>query len=250
MTRLLLVDGTNVVMRCASIQAAAPAVALEMACAIIRRAVRTVEATHLVVAFDAPGAGVRSTVYPAYKANRTTDTAGWVAAGTAACEAESMCCVAAPGYEADDVIATIAGRQRGLVEVLSGDSDLLALAASDVGVWQFDKAAPNGIARRSPEWICAKYGIPCPADLTLYKALVGEPGDNVPGMPKVGPVRARKMIAEFGDLQTMRKLGALGEHAEWIEKAVTLLTLYDFAPVPALERAATSVQRLTSRAAA
>lgn len=246
--RLLLVDGTNVVMRCASIQAAAPTVAIEMAAAIVRRAVRTVEATHLVVAFDAPGAGVRSTVYPAYKANRTTDTAGWVTAGTAAFEAEGMCCVAAPGYEADDVIATIAGRARGPVEILSGDSDLLALAWVSVRVWRFDKNAPGGIACSTAEDVCRKYGIPTPKHLTLYKALVGEKGDNVPGMPGIGPVRASKMIAEFGDLVTMQRLGVLGEHSAWIEKAVTLLTLYDFAPVPPIDRAATAVRFRTEAA--
>jgi DNA polymerase-1 len=240
--RLLLVDGTNVVMRCASIQSAAPSVAIEMAVAIVRRAVRTVDATHLVVAFDAPGESVRRAVYPAYKANRTTDTSSWVEAGTAAFTAAGIHCAAAHGYEADDVIATIAGRARGPVEILSGDSDLLALAWVNVRVWRFDKNAPGGISCATAEDVCRKYGIPTPAHLTLYKALVGEKGDNVPGMPGIGPVRASKMIAEFGDLPTMQKLGVLGEHAAWIEKAVTLLTLYDFAPVPPIDRAATTVR--------
>lgn len=249
--RLLLVDGTNVVMRCASISTVEPADALQMAVAIVRRAVRATEATNLVVAFDAPGVSIRREVYPAYKAHRTTDTTDWVTAGTAAFTAAGIHCAQAPGYEADDVICTIAARSGSVpIEILSGDSDLLVLASETVGVWQFDKRAPNGFVRRTPAWVCEKYEIPSPAHLTLYKTLVGEPGDNVPGMPKVGPVTARKMIAEFGDFVTMRKLGALKEHAEWLEKAMTLLSLYDFAPVPRISRTATAVEILARQAAA
>lgn len=244
--RLLLVDGTNVVMRCASIAGAvAPDDAVRMAAAIVRRAAGTVGATHLVVAFDSPGASLRRTVYPEYKADRTTETARWIEAAAAAFAAAGIYCASARGFEADDVIATIASRTTWPVEVLSSDSDLLVLASERVGVWQFEKASPGGIVRRDPAYVCEKYGIPTPAHLTLYKALVGERGDNVPGMPKVGPVRARAMIAEFGDFVTMRKLGALGEHAAWVEKAMTLLALYDFAPVPPVPRAASSVRALT-----
>lgn len=247
---LLLIDATNVVMRCASVSGVESATAVDTAVGIVQRAVRTVGATHAVAAFDS-SESVRRATYPAYKANRTTETAAWVALGLAAFQAAGICCASAHGFEADDVIATLAGRTaRVPIAVLSGDSDLLVLTSDRVAVWQFDKAARGGIVQRPAAWICEKYGIPSPAHLTLYKALVGEPGDNVPGVPKVGPVKARKLIAEFGDLDTMTRLGVLNEHAEWAAKAVTLLTLYDFAPVPAIAREAADVRRMIERRAA
>lgn len=249
MTRLLLIDATNVVMRCASVPDVTPAAAVATAVGMAQRAVRTIGATHLVAAFDSE-ASVRREVYPTYKAGRSTDTAAWVKLGLEAFGAAGICCAGARGFEADDVIATLASRSSApSIAVLSGDSDLLALASDRLVVWQFDRAAPSGFAPRSIEWIREKYGIPTPGHLTLYKALVGEPGDNVPGIPKVGPVKARKLIAEFGDLETMRRLGVLNEHAEWAEKAVTLLTLYDFAPVPPVSRGAADVRRIVGRAA-
>lgn len=244
---LLLVDGTNVVMRCASIASFPPDEAVQVAVNIIRRAVRTIGAEHLVVAFDASGS-LRRAVYPPYKADRTTDTAPWIAKAMAALDEASIYHTRADGFEADDVIATLVSRVSGRepVAILSGDSDLLVLASETVTVWRFDKRAAGGIEPFTSEQVCEKYGIPTPQHLTLYKALVGEPGDNVPGVPNIGVVRARKLIAEFGELHLMRKLDVLGQHAEWAEKAWTLLSLYTFASIEPISRALSRTDHLVS----
>ena len=236
MTRLLLVDATNVVMRCASIPDVEPQAAVQTALGIVLRAVRVTRATHLVCAFDSPDESLRKRAYPEYKAGRTTKTSIWVDAACAVFEMARVYCLAAPGYEADDVIATIARRAtHAPVEILSSDSDLLVLAGGAVTVWQFDKTGDGGFAPRSPAWICQKYGIPTPSHLTLYKTLVGETSDNVPGVPKVGPVKARRLIEEFDTLAMMRGLGVLGEHHAWAEQAYELIRLYDDAPVPIVD---------------
>lgn len=241
MKTLLLVDGTNVVMRCASVPAFSPVEAVAAAVRIVKRAVDTIGASHVIIAFDSAAESIRKQTYPAYKAHRTSDTTPWVDNATAAYVAAGFYCTACAGFEADDVIATIAARVAGRqpIAVLSSDSDLLALSTAHVTVWRFEKDAPGGIAPWSETRVCEKYGIPTARHLTLYKALVGEPGDNVPGVPKVGPVRARKLIAEFDTLGMMQRLGVLNEHAAWAEQAVTLLSLYDFAPVPPIDPALT-----------
>ncbi|CAN5492529.1 hypothetical protein BH09GEM1_BH09GEM1_11200 [soil metagenome] len=250
MHTLLLVDGTNVVMRCASVPAFTPVEAIAAAVRIVERAVDTIGASHVIIAFDSAEESIRKQTYPAYKANRTSDTTPWVAGATAAYAAAGFYWTACAGFEADDVIATIAARAQGRqpIAVLSSDSDLLALSSAHVTVWRFEKDVRGGIAPWSVERVCEKYGIPTPQHLTLYKALVGETGDNVPGVPKIGPVRARKLIAEFGTLDMMKRLGVLNEHAAWAEQAATLLSLYDFAPVPPIDPARIRVARpLASR---
>jgi 5'-3' exonuclease len=66
--------------------------------------------------------------------------------------------------------------------VLSGDSDLLVLASDDCDVYQFGRKGEERFQRRSPEWICGKYGIASPQQLRAYKAIVGESGEGVPGL--------------------------------------------------------------------
>jgi DNA polymerase-1 len=229
-----------------------PQEAVQTALGIVQRAVRVTESTHLVCAFDSPDENLRRKAFPAYKAQRTTRTSVWVEAASAVFEQAGIVCVAAPGYEADDVIATIAHRVNGRnpIAVLSSDSDLLALASGSVTVWQFDKLAPGGFIARTPAWICTKYGIPSVAHLTLYKALVGEKGDNVPGVPLIGPVKARRLIAEFDTIAMMRGLGVLGAHADWAEQAMELLKLYTTAPVPVIAPQLADVTRIIERRSA
>jgi 5'-3' exonuclease len=76
---------------------------------------------------------------------------------------------------------------------------------------------------RSSEWVCEKYHCRLAEGVWAYKALVGEPGDGVPGVPQIGPVKAKKLLAAYSTISGMADAGALGEHAEWARAAVRLI---------------------------
>ena len=159
-----------------------------------------------------------------------------VADAAAVARAFSAAVVCVDGYEADDVIATLAARHRGEgVDVLTGDKDLLQLAAYD-GVRILD---PQG----DPVDAAKKFGVP-PGRIGDYLALVGDASDDVPGVPGVGPKGAAKLLAEHGDLDsilaaaesTMKKSKrreSLRENAELARTARTLVTLRDDVPLDA-----------------
>ena len=191
-------------MRCALGGELPPADAVKIATCMINLAARRLGATHLICALDFPGVPTwRKKLYPEYKANRTTDTAPWLEAAGEAWVQRGWRVAAVPGFEADDVIATLAARAsvhaNAAVLVLSGDSDLLPLLDWNIAVIRLK----NGgiIEAASPASVRAKYGVEAPKRLMDFKALAGEAGDNVPGVEGVGPVRARQLLAAYGDLE-------------------------------------------------
>ena len=244
----MLCDGTNIVVRCASVLTDRPETApddvIVTAGRMIRRAAESlVEATHLIVAFDVPdatGHSFRHELYPQYKAHRahkSGETRAWVTAARESFASAGVCCVAAPGFEADDVIATLAVRASANptceVHILSGDSDLLALASDRVHCWSFGRKDQHEapILERTADWIATKYGIPSPAHLTLYKTLVGDTSDGIPGVRGVGKVRARALIAEYGSLEQMIAYGMLRDHAAWAMTAREFVALRTDVPL-------------------
>ena len=112
-TRILIVDGSNVVMRCALGGELSSAQAVPTASNMIERATRECEATHLVIALDCPGEPTwRKALYPDYKANRTLDTSTWIIAAATEWHRQGWWVEDVVGYEADDIIATIGLRTR------------------------------------------------------------------------------------------------------------------------------------------
>jgi len=118
----------------------------------------------------------------------------------------------APGFEADDVIGTLAhqGKAAGLrVKVLSGDQDLFQLIDPEEQITvlhlgnAFAKGAKNGLAQEfKAEQVKAKLDI-LPSQVVDYKALCGDSSDNIPGVKGIGAKTAAKLLAEFGDLDTI-----------------------------------------------
>lgn len=206
MRRLLLVDGGNILIRCAFGGSIEPQRSTPVAVGMIERAIKDVEASHVIIAADCSRADSwRRAEYPEYKADRTRDTGPWMLAGAAAFRERGWIVKGAATFEADDVIATLAVRavDRMVVVVLSNDSDLLPLCT-----------LPNCLVVRpgkdhelvTEADVFQKFGVK-PGQLADYKALVGEPGDHVPGVPGIGAKRAAKMLSRWPNLDAIIQVG-------------------------------------------
>lgn len=113
--------------------------------------------------------------------------------------AAGLATAGASGFEADDVIATIAARDPDPVEIVSGDRDLLALATDRVTVLYTGK----GIAKMEamgPEQVRQKYGVPA-ANYADFAILRGDPSDGLPGVAGVGEKTAAALVARFGTVE-------------------------------------------------
>jgi DNA polymerase-1 len=245
-SRLLAIDATNAVMRYAFAmlregQASPAPVDVERVVIAVERALlecaAIAQATHAVAAFDSSGSWRRS-VFREYKANRPPGaTSAWTEDLWQHLAGRGWYCLAMPEFEADDLIATVVSRWTRLpgrsASVLSGDSDLLVLAGESCSVFQFGKRE-NGsrFVRCDPSAIAERYKIPSSRHLTLYKALVGEPGDNLPGVEGVGPVNARKLIEAYGTAEAILAAGVFARpKKEQLETMLALVALREDVPI-------------------
>ena len=113
--------------------------------------------------------------------------------------AVGLVAVGSDGFEADDVIATLAARDDDRVEVVSGDRDLLAVATDRVSVLYTGR----GIARMTamgPAEVQDRYGVPA-ARYADFAVLRGDPSDGLPGVPGVGEKTAAAVVARFGSIE-------------------------------------------------
>lgn len=250
---LLLIDGSNLIMRAAFGGDIPPRQAAPTAAGLIERAVRQAQATHLIIALDAPGPTWRHELYPDYKANRTRDTTPWLQAGYDEFSRRDWLVIAPVGFEADDVIATLAHRIAGGASVpashppgltiCSSDSDLLCLTALP-GVNILRPVNGGKFEALTAAAVAEKYQIAQPGLLPEYKALTGESGDHIPGVPGIGPVRAAKLLAAYGSLDQIITAGqekkcpaslTVATHEATARRALQLVTLRPDAPVPAIK---------------
>ena len=229
-TRILIVDGSNVVMRCALGGELSSAQAVPTASNMIERTTRECEATHLVIALDCPGEPTwRKALYPDYKANRTLDTSTWIIAAATEWHRQGWWVEDVVGYEADDIIATIALRAATRpdteVFVLSGDSDVLPLTAQGIRV--IKPVSGGQFTTLASDQVCSKYGITTPTALVELKAMTGESGDNIPGVTGIGDVRALALLTAHGDLEGVIAAGLRNacKHSTMVAAAADLARL-------------------------
>lgn len=208
MKRLLLVDGSNMVMRAAFGGAIEPEQAVQIATGLIGKAIRQVQATNMVICMDADAPSFRKQLLPTYKATRTTDTTPWLHQAQESWNRAKWYVVEWGGFEADDLIATLTARavQNVEVVVLSNDSDLLTLSNDGAKILKPENGGTFAFLSESD--ICRKYDIASSALITDIKAMTGEKSDNVPGVPGIGPVRAAGLINKYGNLGMVIAAGA------------------------------------------
>jgi DNA polymerase-1 len=160
-------------------------------------------ATHVAVIFDYSGRSFRNDLYDQYKANRPPapeDLIPQFPLTRRATEAFNIACKEIEGYEADDIIATLAHQARdagGRVTIISSDKDLMQLVGN--GVEMLDPMKNKRIDR---EGVIEKFGVG-PERVVDVQALAGDSVDNVPGAPGIGIKTAALLINEFGDLESL-----------------------------------------------
>ncbi|MGI9162352.1 MAG: DNA polymerase I [Mycobacterium sp.] len=161
--------------------------------------------SHIAAAFDVSRQTFRSERYPEYKATRSAtpdEFRGQIDITKEVLGALGITVLAEPGYEADDLIATLATQadQAGYrVLVVTGDRDALQLVNADITVLYPIKGVST-LTRYTPDAVLEKYGL-TPAQYPDFAALRGDPSDNLPGIPGVGEKTAAKWIVEYGSLQ-------------------------------------------------
>ena len=160
--------------------------------------------THVAVAFDVSRKTFRSEEYSDYKANRSKspdEFSGQVSLVKEVLDALRIVTVEKDGFEADDVIATLATQAEAAgydVLICSGDRDSFQLITDHTTVL-YPVRGVSELSRMTPDAVFAKYGVH-PASYPDLAAMVGESSDNLPGVPGVGPKTAAKWIAQFSDL--------------------------------------------------
>ncbi len=196
---------------------------------------------YLAVVFDA-GDSFRKQEYPAYKATREKmpdDLRASLSRVRAIVEAFNDPVVELQGYEADDVIGTLAMRARdaGLEAVIvSGDKDFYQLVGPGVHLLNPGRGGATGVAA---DWVTEanageKFGIP-PSQVIDYLALVGDSSDNIPGARGIGPKTAVALLQQYGDVEALianaevlkppRASRSIQENAEDVRLSRRLVTI-------------------------
>jgi DNA polymerase-1 len=164
--------------------------------------------THLVVAFDPPGGSNREEAFSDYKANRQEmpeDIRTAIPYIMELIEAMNISSVVVPGYEADDLIGTLAKEaERNGFEtyMMTPDKDFGQLVSENIFIYKPGRGgAPSEIL--GPNEICAKFEIKDPIQVIDILGLWGDAVDNIPGVPGVGEKTAKKLIGEYGSIENL-----------------------------------------------
>jgi DNA polymerase I len=210
--RLLLLDGHSLAYRAFfalpvenfSTTTGQPTNAVYGFTAMLINVLRDETPTHVAVAFDRGEPTFRHEQWVEYKANRRETPADFrnqLSLIFEVLDALGIQRLSVPGYEADDIIATLTteAEQAGLdVLIVTGDRDVLQLVDEHTTALMTRRGITE-MTRFTPEAVTAKYGL-TPAQYPDYAALRGDPSDNLPSIPGVGEKTAAKWVAEFGSL--------------------------------------------------
>ena len=184
-----------------------PAGALYGFVSLLMKAIETVKPTHIVAALDLPEPTFRHRAYKEYKATRPEmpeELSSQFGRIPTILKGFGILALSAPGFEADDVIATVVDKSQAKdknlpVTVLTSDLDALQLVSDKVVIL----APHTGISktvRYTKKAVAERFGIG-PELIVAYKALRGDPSDNIPGVVGIGEKGASQILAAFGSVE-------------------------------------------------
>jgi len=248
---LLLIDGNSLAYRAfhalpdtISTDEGFPTNALYGLAAMMMKMLAEERPARVVVAWDPPGRTFRHEQEPTYKANRQATPDLFREQSPhfrPMMEAFGFTNTELPGYEADDVIGTLARRAEEAGEpvvILTGDRDAFQLVSPTVSVMATGRGVTD-TTLYTPEAVRERYGIG-PELMTDFRGMVGDPSDNLPGVPGVGEKGASQLLQKYGSLdailehageQTPKRREALTVHADDARKTRELAIIRTDAPL-------------------
>lgn len=205
------------------------------------------KADHLAVAFDLKEPTFRHKMYDAYKGTRKPmpeELRQQVPVMKEVLKAMGIPIMTLPGYEADDILGTLAKKNAAdgvEVSIVSGDRDLLQLADTHIKI-RIPKTSRGGTEVKDyyPEDVKREYQV-TPKEFIDVKALMGDTSDNIPGVPSIGEKTATNLIAAYGSIENAyehlqeikppRAQKALAEHYDMAQMSKTLATICVDCPI-------------------
>jgi DNA polymerase-1 len=229
---------------------------------MLLKALEQIRPRYAAVAFDTPTPTFRHVAFPEYKAQRGSapdDLYPQFGRIRQVAGALGLACLHSEGWEADDVLGTLAHQaaERGLeVVVVTGDTDALQLVGPTVRVLIPVKGLSETLLY-DEAMVVERYGV-APTVFAALKALRGDPSDNIPGVPGIGPKTAARLLSEHGSVDAILSAApglapklaeSLRVNAEMLRRNHYLTTISRQAPV-ALDPATCCVHEYDPTAAA
>ena len=172
---------------------------------MLQKVIREEKPDYLVVAFDSPDKTFRHKIYPNYKANRDSppeELSRQFPYFEPLVKAYGLSSIRRPGFEADDIIGTLAkkGKQKGLeVVIVSGDKDMMQLISQHV--YMLDTMKNKKFMDKE---VAEKFGVQADKVVEVM-GLMGDSSDHIPGVKGVGPKTAAELIRKFGSIESLYK---------------------------------------------
>ncbi len=170
--------------------------------------IRNENPSHFAIAFDTPEPTERHQLFPAYKAQRESipeDLLASLPHISRVADAFNIPILTAPGYEADDIIGTIARRadEQGFITyMVTPDKDFSQLVNEHTFIYKPGRAGDGTEIMGIPE-VLEKWGIQRVEQVIDLLGLAGDASDNIPGIPGIGEKTAQKLIAQFGNIEAL-----------------------------------------------
>lgn len=254
MTKLVLIDGNAILHRAfhalppLTTKRGEPINAVYGLVSMLLRVIADLKPTHIAVCFDEKDPTFRHKAFASYQAQRphmANELSGQFAKARRFLEAAGIPAYSKSGYEADDVIGTIAAQAvqgkkvkelKGKIDevvIVTGDRDQLQLVDTRIKVYMPIAGLATAKLMGERE-VVEKMGVP-PTQIDDYKALVGDPSDNYPGVSGIGPKTAISLLSKYGSFegvyshikdiptQTKEKLEKGREDAKISKKLATIV---------------------------
>lgn len=212
MGKLVLIDGNAILHRAfhalppLTNRKGEPINAIYGLVSMVLRVILDLKPTHIAVAFDEKAPTFRRKEFPAYQAQRPPtahELDSQFEKARAFFEAAGIPVYSMPGFEADDVIGTIADKSKEDVVIVTGDRDQLQLVNDKIKLYMPIVGLANAKLFGETETV-ERMGV-APGLIDDYKALVGDPSDNYPGVPGIGPKTATSLLEKYGNFENIYK---------------------------------------------